>query len=673
MNSPASFAAEKITADAFALEIGATRALFDALRTRALAPLSTRTPREFAESVMRMPDAHGATRPFSFDFAPYQREPFEEIFNPRNHEVVMMMASRLGKSRIVLTALGFIIVEQPCRIGVMWPVEGDGKLWSKDDFMGELVEPTPEIAALIADSRGQRKSAQTILHKQFTGGLLQILGANAPGRMRRMKARFLYADEIDAIIDISSDEGDQLAIFKKRGAEYPDTIEVYCSYPSLKGRSRIEAKLLESDYRQWFVTCAICGGEEYVMRRDQLRFDETKTEEARLECPRCKGLLTDAHRFEMMRVGRWKSTREFRGKAGFQANALLWPHPVDPVKYPGGFLQVIAQQQLDAERSDNPERSRRVLVNTVDAETYESASDAKPEHSALFLRREDYDPREMLPAGVLCVVFFVDVQLDRLELFIYGLGENQQVWDLDYQVIKGGKGAPMVKPDEGVWAELDRILLTTTYAHPSGKVLRIEAGLVDAGNWRDHVFDFTRPRARRKIFASRGDTELSRPIVESRARKEGKHKTRVWIIGTHAAKEIIYQRLAQDNKQSTGYRHYPKLGQFSEVYFKMLLAEDSEDRQGRDGQWHKWFGCEQGVRNEALDGAVGQMAIAKILKPNFDRLARELAVNKDAATSNKSAPAVNKPAPNPAPSRSFVQRVIHRPGAGRNFVTSWKM
>jgi len=35
-----------------------------------------------------------------------------------------------------------------------------------------------------------------------------------------MKARVLYADEIDAIVEIGTDEGDQLAIFKKRGSQH---------------------------------------------------------------------------------------------------------------------------------------------------------------------------------------------------------------------------------------------------------------------------------------------------------------------------------------------------------------------------------------------------------------------------------------------------------------------
>jgi len=600
---------------------------------RALPALSTVTPREFAESVMKMPGDFGTARDFTFNYAPYQLEPYLEIFNRRNQEVVMMMASRLGKSRIVLTALGFFIKEDPCRIGVMWPVEGDGKLWSKDEFMGELVGPTPDLAALIDDATGQRQTKNTTLHKHFIGGLIQIFGANAPGRIRRFKGRVLYADEIDAIHVQKNDEGNVLLIFKKRGAEFADVIEIYCSYPSLKGRSNIEAKMLTSDWRQWQSTCLLCGGEPYVMHRSQLRYEKDKPQDARLECPRCKGLLTDPQRYAMMmggdpahpRFDLWKATRPYTGKAGFQANAMLWPHKVNPEAFPGGFLQLVAQQEIDAENADNPERARRVIVNTVDAETFETECDAKPDHSKLFQRREDYDPEVMLPAGVLWIAFGCDVQGSkggRLELEIVGFGEKQQTWGLGYHVLKG---TPLAEPHEGVWAELDRIL-TTTFAHPSGKTLRISAGLIDRGFKPDNVLAFTRPRAARGIFASRGATALCRPIVPPKFKREGNPKARVWELGTHEAKDVIYQRLDRDNKTAPGYMHFPKIGCYSEKYFEMLTAEDSTMERAGDGKFYRCFSCDQGVRNEPLDIRVMAEAICRIRKPNFARLAQDLAV-----------------------------------------------
>jgi phage terminase large subunit GpA-like protein len=688
-----------IPADQYAIELPALLAALDSIRLRAFAPLSTVAPREFAERTMRMPDAHGATRPFSFDFAPYQLQPYLELFNRRNQEVCMMMASRLGKSRIVLTALGFKILHEPCRIGVMWPVEGDAKLWSKDDFMGELVEPTPEIAALIDDATGQRKSANTLLHKRFLGGLIQMFGANAPGRVRRFKGALLYADEIDAIHIQQNDEGNILLIFKKRGAEFADVIEIYCSYPSLKGRSNIESKMLTSDWRVWLSTCLLCGGEPLVMhrtgqvhypdgfKRTRLLYDRDRPQDARLECPHCLGLLTDQQRYHMMlggdpkrpRFDLWHPTRPFTGKAGFHAGAMLWPHPVDPLKYPGGFLQLVAQQEIDAENADNPERARRVIVNTIDSDCYESELDAKPEHSVLFNRREKYDPAKMLPAGVLWIAFACDVQADRIEVEIAGFGEKGHTWGLAYHVIKG---TPMTTPDKGVWAELDRIISTTTYPHPSGKVLRISAGLIDRGYKPDHVLAFTRARVRSGIFASRGSTTLCRPIVSPRPKMEGNPKTKVWELGTHEAKDIIYQRLSRDNPAAEGFLHYPALGCYSEYYFRTLIAEDSTMEKAGDGKFYRCFRCDDGVRNEGLDLRVMLMAIERIRKPKYKKLAQELAAPAGPSTASPGAAAPgaasNKQPPdnsqiipkNPPKQKPFATGATRRPGRG--FVSSWR-
>ncbi len=610
------------------------RALADRARRllfAAFAPWTIMPPDEWAEKVRKMPGKFGP-KPFSFDYAPYQREMFACLFDPRVQETVFQVFSRGGKSEVVLNALGYWIHEQPSSIFVMWPTLGHAKKWSKDNLQRELIDPTPELSALIGDDSGRRKSDNTLLHKIFAGGLIDMVGANSPGDIRRAKGNRLYGDEIDAIMEIASDEGDQLKQFKGRGEEYPDTREVYCSYPSLKGRSRIEAKLLESDYREWWTTCLICGGEPFIMHRSQLRYDREHPELARLECPRCKGHLDDAQRYQMMRNGRWIARTEFRGRAGFHANAMLWPHPVDPLKYPGGFLHRLAQDEIDVEKSDNPERSRRVLINRVDAETYQAACDEKPEHSKLFLRREEYDPRKMLPEGVLWLCFFCDVQKDRIEFGVEGFGVKNQTWGIDYQVIRG---SPLCDPDTGVWAELDRYLLSSTFPHPSGKTLRISGGLIDSGFLGTEVFRFTRPRQKRHIYASYGSTQLARPIIGRKPGKRGNPPAIVWEIGTHEAKDIIYQRLERDNPTADGFRHYPKLGQFSEYFFKALVAEDSEMRQAKDGKYYRWFSCDQGVRNEPLDISVGCLAFCKIRKPNFAKLAEELAIKEANTTPDR--------------------------------------
>jgi phage terminase large subunit GpA-like protein len=622
-------------------------------------PWGTVSPLEWAENVAKV----------LFSFAPYQREMFLELFEAMNQEVIFMIFSRGGKSKVILTALGYCIAQLPQRILAMWPTLGQAEKWSKDDLM-EFVNAVDCLAEMIGDGAGRRVASNTILHKLFPGGLLDIVGANAPGDLRRAKGSFLYADEIDAIVETATDEGDQLAIFKKRGSEFPNTIEAYASYPSLKGKSRIEAKEAESDGRRWMSTCLLCGGEPYIMHRSQLLYDPEKPELARLECPRCKGQLTDLHRYEMMmggdsahpRYDLWRPTRPFRGKAGFQANAMLWPHPVNPAKFPGGFLQVVAQQAIDAEKSDNPERSRRVMINTLDAETYEAACDVKPDKDKIYLRREAYDPREMLPARVLLITLGGDIQKDRGEFFLLGWGERAQSWGIDHWVIKG---SPI---DLSFWEEVEKRITNASWQHPCGERLKIACGLIDCGYQRDEVIKFTRPLSRLRVFASFGSTQLNRVIVGKPSR-QGKPPTKVFELGTHAAKEIIYQRLDHDNPAAYGFKHYPKIAAFDETYFRQLLIENSEMRRAGDGEWYRFFSKEEGDRNEAIDGEVYALAAERIIRAGrkeaqfYAPLALKYAVQDDGEEPGAAAPAKPKPTP-PAP-RKFVT-------ARKGFATKWR-
>lgn len=677
-------AAARYTRELHGLEIAEIERELDLLRAAGYAPLSTVTPLEFART-LRMPDEHGATKPLILHR--YQEEPLAEIFNPRNQEVDLMMASRLGKSLIVKVGLGYVIVITPCRIGVMWPVEGDAKLWVKDDFQSELVEPNPAIAALFDDTRGQRRSSNTILNKRFPGGFLQVLGSNAPGRLRRMKARWLYADEIDAILGNLNDEGSILDIFAKRGSEFPDCVQVYCSYPSLRGRSAIEAKLLRSDLRLWFVPCSECG-DPFILHRTGLDPWNDKQPRsklihadgpalARLQCPHCQALHDDAARIAMMEHGWWKPTRPYAGRVGFHAGSLLWPHAVSLDKFPGGFLQILAEKELAVETADNPAKTLRVLVNTDDAETFQAACDVKPEHTKLYNRREDY-PAKVLPAGVLLITFGGDLQKDRAEIFIKGYGAKSQSWAIDYWIIPGN---PL---DPAFWEQIDKRLLQASWKHPSGDYLHVGGGLIDCGYLREKVIAWTRPRAGRKIYACYGSSQLARAYV-GRPKREGKPPAKVYELGSNEGKDIIYQRLELDNPAAVGYMHYPAIAVFDEAHFRGLVIEDSEMRKAGDGDYYRAFDCPEGARNEPLDTTNYANAAERVIRGSrkegvfYAKLATKYAVKgprEDPPPAPGAAPVAPAPPVNPVtpvkpPPRRFVQGA-RRPGGGKSFATGWR-
>ncbi len=594
--------------------------------SRSFAPWSKMPPLQWAEKVRKMPGEHGSIRSFSFSFAPHERGMFEAIFDPRNQEVIFMLFSRGGKSEVILTALGYCIAEMPRRILSMWPTVGQAEKWSKDNLMEELIRPTGSLDDLLGEAGGRRKSNNTILWKSYPGGLINIFGANAPGEIRRAKGDFLYADEIDAIAETQTDEGDPLQIFKKRGSEYPHTIEIYASYPSIRGASRIESKFNESDQRRWFSTCPKCGGEPFVMGRKDLRYEADKPETAALECPKCHAALSERDRIFMARNGEWKATSAFKGKAGFHGNALLWPHPVEEQKYPGGFLQMLAQQEIDVQRSDNPERSKRVLVNTVDADPYQPEHLQKIEHSELYKRREDYDPREEVPKEVVAVTMGGDLQANRAELFFIGWGYKggvKQSWGLDYRIVRG---SPL---QAEFWEKMEAVLSNVNWKHPSGSYLSLNFGLFDSRFRPDEVFSFARRVQKLRVYACEGATTLGKPIIPKKPIKRGVPPALVYEIGTHEAKDVIYQRLEISDPTKQGYMHFPSTVQFTETFFKQLTIEESVMQRGRDGNFYRYFFKKSSDdRNEPLDTCVYANAAEQIARINYEKLAKELNTEK---------------------------------------------
>jgi len=577
-------------------------------------------PDEFAEKFIRMPGEHGSTRRFDFGFFPPQREMFNEIFNPRNREVVFKMASRLTKTMTVLGAIGYCIAEAPRKILVMWPKIGDSEEWSKKHLMGELVDPTPALQNLLQDGRGRRLANNTILSKIFPGGYISMFGANVPGDFRRAKGNFLYADEIDAIAIAESDEGDQLRQFAVRGSEYPDTVQVYCSYPSLKGQSNIDSKYDLSDKRVWEVHCAKCG-DPWVMHRKELRYDREQTELAVIQCPTCHALHDDNARAAMARSGKWVATSPFKGIAGFHANALLWPHPVDRAKYPGGFLQMLALEEIAVDQADNPERARRVLVNTRDAESYEPEHLQKIEHTALYKRRERYDPREVLPAEVVFITGGCDLQSNRAEVKFKGWGFSnglKQSWAIDYRIIRG---SPL---QDEFWEKCASVFQNVAWKHPCGKYIHPSIILFDSRFRPDEVFSFTRKMQRLRVYACEGATTISKPIVPKKPTKRGVPPALVWEIGTHEAKDVIYQQLEISDPAMQGYCHFPETSSFTESYFRGLTIEESVMQRGRDGNFYRFFFKKSSDdRNEPLDAEVYANAAEQIYRPNYEKLSRE--------------------------------------------------
>lgn len=547
------------------------------------------------------------------------------MFDRATIETSFKLYSRGLKSTVILLAMGYIIDQAPRRILSLWPTNSQAEKWSKDILCGELFNTTPCLNYL-GNETGKRVSSNTLLHKLFPGGLIDMFGANAPGDMRRAKGSFLYADEIDAIGQEVTDEGDQLAIFSKRGDEYPDTIRVSASYPSVKGLSRIDTKYGESDGNEWYSTCVKCGGEPFVMLRKMIVADKDRAETARFTCPRCNALLTDVDRHNMAHGqghDNWKAQRAFRGKRGFHANAMLWPHPVDELKYPGGWLQCLAQTQFDAEKSEKPKRALRVLVNTVDAESFDPTDETEkpPEWRVVYNRREEYTK---VPQACIVITCFGDIQVNRIELEWRGWGRDEQSWGLDHLILDGNT------KDLEIWKGPLCRELQRTFTREDNAPMKLDMCFIDGGWASEYVYTFLQWLARNpiqgvygKVRASKGIGEHGHPIIDPLMRTVAK-ALKGYHIGTWEAKDLINQRL-QATEVKPGHMHYPLT--YGEMYFQQLCTGIPtiayETVKGKMEEVRKFLNKDH-MKDEGLDLAVGNLAAFRLRRWNFDAMEAEL-------------------------------------------------
>jgi len=575
----------------------------------------------WAEHTRRM---EGGRR-YRFAFAPYQKEMMETPFDPSVQMTVFQLASRLGKTEVCMNIIGHAIDEAPRRILALYPTTSQAEKWSKETLEKELFAPTPSLRWL--ERGGRRDSSNTILHKLFPGGLINIFGGNAPGEMRRAKGNLLFADEVDALQSSEKDEGDQLEIFWTRGSEYRDTIRIAASYPSVEGRSRISQLLQASDYRKWHTPCPHCST-EYVILREHLQYPEGNPKLAVLICPHCGEGITDKQRREMIVNGRWIATRPFNGIAGFWGNGMLSPHPVQ--KGYSCHLHWVASQEEKIEKADNPDRARHVLTNTFDAEPYKPEVVEAPDANALLDRVEEYNPREELPDGVLIITAGIDVQKRYLEASVWGWGENKESWLLEHKMIQG---AP---DDPATWNDLEKFLSSCSYPHPSGATLALfQPGsrvFVDAGHWDQHVLPWTFSKQLLGVSAVQGSPTVNAPIL-GKLRYANSPKARIYPVGVNQAKDILYARLSLTAKDSTsvppGYVHLNRAA--THQYLDGLTCEFGKEEIFRGESFTRYV-CPTGKRNEPLDCFVYALAARVAVNPRFDRVRENMNRNKSKTT-----------------------------------------
>lgn len=535
---------------------------------------------------------------------PYLREIMDQL-SPSSpaQRVVLMAGAQIGKSETGNNWLGFVIHHAPGPMLMVQPTVDTAKRFSKQR-LAPMIEETGILKERISENKS-RDASNSMMAKEFQGGVLLITGANSATGLRSMPIRYLFMDEIDAYpLDVDG-EGDPIQLAEKRTTTFARRKVYMCSTPTVKDVSRIEREFLRSDQRRYFVPCIHCGHKQHL-RWAQLKWSGDDPQTAAYACEECGALIEERHKTDMLNAGEWQAMAPGDGRTvGFHINSLYsplgWKSWAEIV---AEFLQAKGDAAL-----------LKTFVNTVLGETWEEEYATKLGAEDLKTRVEFYTPG-VAPARSLVVTAAVDVQDNRLAVKLVGWGRDEEGWVIDHMEIYGDPA------QQKVWQQLDEVILKPV-AHELADPVKIAATAIDSGgHFTSEVYAYCRDRRQHGVFAIKGQSQRGKPPIGKPTKVDLNWKGRtikggaeVYPVGSDTIKSTVFARLKL-NEPGAGYLHFH--AELPDDYFQQLTAEKQITRYVKGFPVREWV-KKSGARNEALDVMVYNYAALHWLYTRYNR------------------------------------------------------
>ena len=564
-----------------------------------------RTVTGWADAERWLP-SKGAAEPGKYRSArtPYMTEPMDclSVLSPVE-EVVVMAGAQVGKSESGNNWVGYVMREAPGPMLLVQPTVDTAKRYSKQRITPMILE-TPTLAELVVTNKS-REGGNTMLEKEFPGGILILGGANSAAGLRSMPIRFLFADEISNWPDDVDGEGDPLGLAVARTSTFGRKRKIFMtSTPGVKDFCRIEREYLKTDQRKYHVPCPHCEHKHilawknfHIPKDSAGRHQYSK---AHMICPECGGIIEERHKTDMLAGGEWIAT------APQNADSARRGYHISALYSPNGWKSWAKVAREWVEAQGDPKKLQ-AFVNNVLAETWEEQVSTRLDATGLANRAEPYD-LFTAPEGVLLVTAGVDVQVNRVEVQHVGWGADEEAWVLGYTVVYGDPTDFATWPQ--VWEAIRHPI-----RHHSGVEMQAVCAAVDSGdgNTVNEVYAFTRQHKGDHVIAVKGK-EGSRPVlgaptkqdINIRGQKIAKGAV-LYLVGQDGVKTTVYGRLKRGidengvQKSGPGMIHFPVgLTMAAPDYYNQLVAEKQTPKMSRGFVKMVWSKRE-GDRNEALD------------------------------------------------------------------------
>lgn len=546
---------------------------------------------------------------------------------------------------------------------VLWFMQDEDSLNDYIDERGEeMLHIHPEVSEKIdwSDPKNGRKRKRI--------GKSLVLYRPATSRALRAKAApTIVADEIDAYVKKVRDA--IMTLVTSRQEEFGTAAKAYiCSHPDAGPNGGIDLLLKDSLLHLWFVRCPHCGHSSspaveveaqdrprirwnvpdmmgLADEMDRVDFLDHVAANVHLVCPHdgCGATFNPSQRLDLMAGGRWLQPHQewlpdgtVTGEArvsptmGFVIHAFMAPF----VKLPETARDwAAAKLTLDATGQDT--HFREVVVKKLGETPMGAAEEEQIEGwKTVQSRIASHYPLKTVPAGVMFLTAFVDVQGDRFEVRVIGWDLGKQSWLIDAYALKQwpafGKHTAFDNIDPGNrltdWEIITEAVTKASYPLQSNPQ-RVEAGL-------DELF-FPIAKTVVNSAGQPGVTQHARTwfansvstgnfeswqvlLMQGSASKKGEVYPKAKQLAfddhgkplaatvferypnVHEIKRIIARRMKVDSP-GPGRMHMPAA--ISPRYFQELTAErlvngDWIASSRRNETWDGWIACE--VAREAL-------------------------------------------------------------------------
>lgn len=402
--------------------------------------------------------------PWHNSMTPYLIGIMDEFSVPTTEKIIFVKPTQVGGTEALHNMIGYVVSQNAAPSMIVYPTEDLAKSVSENRLQ-PMLRISPQLAKHFKDKESE------LLELQFDNMYLSLTGANSPTGISSKPIKFLFLDEVDKYPSRAKKEADPIKLATERTKTFPDSKIFVTSTPTLK-TGHIWQELEKADEeRHYFVPCPHCG-KMIELKFSQIKWSDDKnipivdrTERAFYVCQECGAVITDAHKQQMLRNGKWKTVEK---KTEFPKNIAFWMNTLySPFVR---FSEIAKEFVLTKEDSETFQN----FVNSWLAEPWE---DTKVKSNAdLVLERQTELEEFIVPDWCKLLTAGVDVQESSLYWTIRAFGDY-----ITSQNVAHGQALSFTDIEE---------VMNREYLTESGERRIVQIALIDSGDNTDAVYDF---------------------------------------------------------------------------------------------------------------------------------------------------------------------------------------